>query len=356
MATPDPDISQPLLAWYAREARTLPWRSNPTPYAVLLSEFMCQQTQIATAIPYFHRFLEQWPTLSDLAAAEEDAVLKAWAGLGYYARAKNLHRCAKAAVAQGGLPDSASELRALPGIGPYTAGAIASIAFGERAPLVDGNVERVLSRVDGRLDDPRSTVGKKALWARAEQLQFELPVYAHPGDFNQALMELGATVCTPRNPRCDACPLVAVCKGQSEPLRYGKKKRRTKVVPVQAVAGLCRHDGGWLLGRRPPGSLLPGLWEPVGAPLEGDASPAAVLKQAFLERANVVVAIGDALGEVQHVFSHRRLTTRVFAVSIVSGDPRLGPPYTDLQWPVEPGVLALSKLAQKVLALDPSHR
>ena len=169
-------------------------------------------------------------------------------------------------------------------------------------------------------------------------------------------MELGATVCTPRNPRCDACPLFAVCRGRSDPLRYGKKQRRTKVIPVRAVAGLCRHGGGWLLGRRPPGSLLPGLWEPVGAPLEGDASPTAVLKEAFLKRAGVVVAIGDSLGEVQHVFSHRRLTTQVFAVSVVSGDPKLGPPYTDLQWPPEPGELALSKLAQKVLALDPSHR
>lgn len=356
MAETVPEFTRPLLDWYRHEARVLPWRSDPTPYKVLLSEFMCQQTRIDTVIPYFHRFVERWPTLGDLATAAEEEVMREWAGLGYYARARNLLRCAKEASDHGGLPDSSVALRRLPGVGPYTAGAIASIAFGERAPLVDGNVERVLSRIDGRTEDPRSTVGKKALWARAEQLQADLPVYAHPGDFNQALMELGATVCTPRNPSCETCPVGPVCVGRSDPYAYGKRVRKQKVQVIQAVAGLCLHEGGVLLGQRPAGSLLPGLWEPVGAPLQPDDNPTEVLGEAFLLRTGLTVEVGELLGEVRHVFTHRRLTTRVYAVETLRGTVQCGEPYTDLRWPKQSGDVALSKLAQKVLALGPMRR
>ena len=203
-----------LLRWYDGNRRDLPWRAAEgkalDPYHVLLSETMLQQTQVATVIPYFHRFLQRFPTLRSLADADEQEVLRLWQGLGYYSRARNLQKAAQVICRdfEGTLPCTATALLSLPGVGPYTAGAIASIAFGQRAPILDGNVQRVLCRLDCIRTDPRDPPTRQHLWDRAEQILPDRRL----GDFNSALMELGATICTPRNPQCLLCPVRSHCQ------------------------------------------------------------------------------------------------------------------------------------------------
>jgi len=310
---------------------------------------MLQQTRVDTVIPYFHRFQKRWPTLAALAEATEDEVLEAWSGLGYYARARNLLRCAQAAAAQG-LPSDPSALRALPGIGPYTAGAIASIAFGVPAALVDGNVERVISRLDARDADPRSGPGKRALWARVEALH---AVHTgHPGDLNQALMELGATVCTPRAPRCDACPLASACMGRARGVAESLPRKAKKKPPkaVYSVAGLLYRGGKLLMGQRPKRGLLGGLWEPIGTDVDQEDDSVAALRDAFEDRCGLRVTVGPMCGEVVHVFTHRKLTCRVYVVDFVGGEVQCGDRYVDLRWS-DGGDVALSTLARKIIAL-----
>lgn len=343
-----------ILEWYGREARDLPWRRDPSPYHVLLSELMLQQTRVETVVPYFERFVARWPTLEALAAADPEDVLHAWAGLGYYSRARNLLACAVAAVARGGLPSDPAALRELPGIGPYTAGAVASIAFGVRTPLVDGNVERVLCRLDGRDDDPRRE-GRAALWDRAGALLDAIPADAHPGALNQGLMELGATICTPRAPRCTACPISEDCVGRAsgEPERWPRKVAKAPPRPIHGVAAVVRGDGGFLLGRRPAG-LLGGMWEPIGCEHDtGDDLLA--LTDAFRDRVGVSLVGCRYLGDIVHVFTHRRLTCAVFAAT-VSGEPRAVDHYPEVRWVVDPAAVPLSALAHKMLALDRSPR
>ncbi|MCO4745615.1 MAG: A/G-specific adenine glycosylase [Proteobacteria bacterium] len=331
-----------LLGWYDANARDLPWRQAPTPYNVLLSEMMLQQTRVDTALPYFHRFLDRWPTLADLAGATEEQVVEQWAGLGYYRRARFLHRAAVAASDLGGLPNTVDELRKLPGIGPYTAGAIGSIAFGLVTPLVDGNVERVLSRVDDRGADPRSKDGRRELWGRAT----ELVDPERPGDSNQALMELGALVCKPRNPNCPSCPWETLCTGQYRATELPKKAPRKKPVPIREVAAIVRGPGGWLLGRRPTGGMLAGLWEPLRVtPHDGEGTlPAA--ERALLEGAGLRGHANAIVGSIVHVFSHRRLTLDLVAVE-ATGAPTAGT-YADARW-TSPEDVALSSLAKKAI-------
>lgn len=347
---PMPDLAADLLAWYDTHRRTLPWREEPTPYRVMLSELMLQQTRVDTVIPYFHAFLERWPTLSDLAAADEDEVMTAWAGLGYYRRARNLLAAARQAKEEGGLTGDPKALQGLPGIGRYTAGAIASIAFGTVTPVVDGNVERVLSRLDGCEDDPTTTAGKRAYWARAGQLVSE----ERPGDFNQALMELGALVCTPKAPDCDACPWATPCvaRAQGRQLELPNKRKKKKPVPVSGVSGLLRVDGGWLVARRPAEALLGGLYEPPSALVEAGADLEAAVVDAFRERLALDVRVRRRLGDVVHTFTHRKLTRTVFAVDVVGvGEPRAVRVYDDVRV-LHPGdAIALSTLARKTLAL-----
>jgi len=240
-----------LLAWYDGNKRDLPWRRDLDPYRVWLSEIMLQQTRVAAVLEHYRRFLQRFPTVEKLAAAREASVLAAWSGLGYYRRARLLHSAAKTIVAEyaGKLPTSAEELRDLPGIGRYTATAIASIAFGEPVAVVDGNVERVLERVQGR-----SLAGKE-FWREAEGLLRR----SRPGDFNQAMMELGATVCLPTRPNCLACPVVELCASRGELTRPAKKPRQKK---REIHYALARRNGSVLLVRRPKvASLMPGMWE-----------------------------------------------------------------------------------------------
>lgn len=341
-----------LLSWYDRAHRRLPWRSEPTPYRVLLSEFMLQQTRVDTVIPYFERFVTRWPDLNALASASDEDVLSAWAGLGYYRRARSLLAAARAAAGQGGLPRTAQALQELPGVGPYTAGAIASIAFAQPAAAVDGNVERVISRLDARHEDPARAAGKRAIRARVLDLQPS----DRPGDFNQALMELGATVCTPRRPTCPLCPWRETCQAHAQGIaeELPNKAKKKKPVPIADVSGLLRLDGGWLLARRPAGARLGGLWEPPSGPAAEDESPEHAVVRVFAERVGVAVAVQAHLGQVVHVFTHRRLTRQVFQV-VPQGvaEPRaaIGTAYDAATIAPDGALPALSKLALKTLAL-----
>ena len=244
-------ISQKLLAWYEQHKRQLPWRADRDPYRVWLSEIMLQQTRVAAVLEHYRRFLARFPTIQKLAAAREASVLAAWSGLGYYRRARMLHAAAKYVVKEcaGRFPQTSTELRALPGVGRYTAAAIASIAFNEPVAVVDGNVERVVSRVQGK------RASGEELWAAAESWLDR----AHPGDFNQAMMELGATVCLPRLPQCQLCPLANRCATRGE-------LKDATAVPAQKKCeihfGLARRgDEVFLVQRSREHSLMPGMWE-----------------------------------------------------------------------------------------------
>jgi A/G-specific adenine glycosylase len=261
-------FSQRLLDWFAFEARDLPWRNDRSPYRVWLAEVMLQQTQVNTVVPYYERFLGRFPTVKALAAAPLEDVLKLWEGLGYYSRARNLHAAARQVVAQHGgqIPDSFEALLALPGVGRYTAGAVASIAFGQNVPAVDGNVRRVLARAFAVREDVSRSSTQRELEALAQRL---LPP-EQAGVFNEALMELGATVCTPRAPDCDRCPLRDLCRahaaGEQASLPVKRPRKRTPHYDV-AAAVTVGQDGRVLVAQRNADDMLGGLWEfPGGKP------------------------------------------------------------------------------------------
>ena len=252
-----------LTAWYARAKRPMPWRTAPDPYRCWLSEIMMQQTTYAQALPYYRRFLARFPDVQTLAAASEPAVLKCWAGLGYYARARNLHRAAKMLAADG-WPSGAAAWAKVPGVGPYTAAALASVLDGERVPVVDGNVARVFARYWLLEDDFRKQPARERLAGRLAREMFAPRRRIAPGDLNQAMMELGALVCTPRTPNCAACPLRKDCQARKEnrqadfPVRPARKP-----VPVRQATVTVASDGKGrvLLVRNDAGGLMKGLWE-----------------------------------------------------------------------------------------------
>lgn len=314
-------IAPSLLGWYDANARVLPWRSPPgtpppQPYRVWLSEVMLQQTSVVAVAPYFARFVERWPTVEALAAAEDAEVMAAWAGLGYYARARNLLACARAVAARSGaFPQSEAELRRLPGLGVYTAAAVAAIAFGQRAAVVDGNVERVVARLLA-LADPLPGA-RKAIRALVDQIT----PGDRPGDFAQAMMDLGATICTPRGPRCDLCPLAAVCQGRSAgaerfPVRAGKAPRRQRRGQAFWIE---RHGRVWLV-RRPGKGMLGGMrslpddgWSAQG---DGHGTPP-------------VAGEWQPLGQVGHPFSHFDLDLQLM---LYSGDRMDSLDHNDGEW------------------------
>jgi A/G-specific adenine glycosylase len=268
------DLRHALLAWYNAHRRDLPWRRDAGPYRVWLSEIMLQQTRVAAVIDHYSRFLQKFPNVQTLAAAREASVLAAWSGLGYYHRARRMHRAAKLIARQreGILPRTTEEWCMLPGIGRYTAAAIASIAFGEAVAVVDGNVERVLDRMFG------ATEGREAAWQRAESLLER----QRPGDFNQAMMELGATICTPRAPQCPICPLRKWCtsRGAKDALPQPTRKRK------QLAYGVARENGSILLVQRPANaSLMAGMWElpPVSDAQRNGDEPLTTLRHAITD-------------------------------------------------------------------------
>lgn len=344
-------LSEPLLAWYEAVKRDLPFRRTRDPYAIWVSEVMLQQTRVDTVVPYFERFLSRFPTVLHLADAELDDVLPLWSGLGYYQRARQLHRAARAVRDEhgGSFPRDAAGLRTLPGVGAYTAGAIASIAHGERTPLVDGNVARVLARLFAVTEEVRSAKGQRLLWALAARL---VPARS-PGEHNQALMELGATLCTPQKPRCEDCPVAASCAAQREGRQaelpvVGKSKAPEAVALVAVV---LRAGGRVLLGKRPPKGLFGGLWEPPMVP----AADAESAREALVGLGLPLPAALVAKGSARHVLSHRVFSLEVLAAELPEGVPPRAAQtgtYETLDWhlPDDPRV-ALSTLAKKVLRL-----
>lgn len=305
------NIATAVVTYYATARRDLPWRRSRDPYAIWVSEIMLQQTRVQTVIPYWERWMARFPTVTALAAADLDDVLAAWAGLGYYSRARNLHAGAQAVAARwaGAVPKRADELRHVPGIGRYTAGAIASIAFGERTPLVDGNVARVLARVEAIAIDIKSTAGQRVLWTNATELVGALDDRYAPGDLNQGLMELGATVCTPvaATLRCEICPVHTLCEaartGRQDQLPVIAKRKRVQELPVLTRSALWLATGDQLvLARREPKGLFGGLWElPQGDDLTDIA------------RALDVTAFDrEPIAHHQQVLSHRRLRLAVY--------------------------------------------
>ncbi|HEY0626508.1 MAG TPA: A/G-specific adenine glycosylase [Allosphingosinicella sp.] len=301
------DAANALLGWYVVDKRSLPWRAEPgqqtDPYRVWLSEIMLQQTTVAAVKPYFDKFTRRWPTVEALAAADEAEVMAAWAGLGYYARARNLIACARAVAAAGGVfPDTEAALLKLPGIGRYTAAAIAAIAFGRRAVVVDANVERVVSRL---------FAVKQPLPGAREQiyaLTGSITPDTNSGDFAQAMMDLGSAICTPRDPKCLLCPVAAFCaaRAEGEPTRYPLKAAKRPRPRKEGIAYWLQHEDHVLLVRRPQKGLLGGMlalptgpWEAAAQPGDGAPAPAA----------------WDEAGAVEHVFTHFALTIRLLCAN-----------------------------------------
>ncbi len=340
-----------LLAWYAQQRRTLPWRDHPDPYAIWVSEVMLQQTQVETVIPYFTRFLARCPTVAALAAAPLQDVLKLWEGLGYYSRARQLHRAAHVVVADcgGALPRTAAALARLPGCGSYTAAAVASLAFGEPVPAVDGNVLRVWCRFRAITDDPRTPTVRRAATAALAPVLRRVP----PADFNQALMELGALVCRPRAPTCLVCPLAPDCAAcqQGRTAELPARVVRAPTPHYEVAVGVLWHAGRLLLGQRPAGGMLGGLWEFPGGKRQAGEPLTATLVRRFAAETGLAVTPGSVIGQVRHAYSHFRITVSAFACTVAAAPP---PPTTlAVRWvtPAEAAALPLGRAAQRLLAL-----
>jgi len=343
-------LRQNLLAWYRAHARPLPWRDRPDPYRVLVSEMMLQQTRAGAVMPYYRRFVARFPDVVALAAAPLDDVLAAWSGLGYYRRARQVHAAARQIVDRHGgeLPRDPTAIRELPGVGPYTAGALRSIAFGEPEPVVDGNVARVLARLLAIAGDPRAARVRRLLWDAAGTLLDP----RHAGDFNQALMELGATLCAPVHPDCPRCPWRGDCRarreGRQAELPSPSPRPRTRAVQAAAVA--CGRGGKWLLVRR-SGRLLGGMWELPG---DGQGNDPERLAMALRRQHRLHAEIGERIGEVRHAILDRRIRLVVYRGTLVR-PPRETARGTGWRW-VRPGralagEVPLSAAGRKALRL-----
>lgn len=325
-------FSEPLLDWYAEHARQLPWRGHPDPYLVWVSEVMLQQTRVETVIPYFNRWVTNFPTISDLAKAEQQDVLKIWEGLGYYGRARNLHKAAQLVMAEygGELPRDIRSLKKLPGIGRYTAGAIASIAYGMDEPALDGNVSRVLARYFNLTEPIQSPEGKKALWSLATR---NLPP-GRAGEYNQALMDLGAMVCTPRDPKCVNCPLSLGCQAYRLGLQLERPVPVSKnpIPHVTVTAAVIKCGDRVLITKRPQNGLLGGMWEfPGGKQLPGE-DLASCLQREIMEELAVEIQVGSEAGVYQHAYTHFRVTLYAFNCSLVNGREPQPEQVDDLCW------------------------
>ena len=309
-------VAAELLEWYGREGRDLPWRQGRDPYRIWLSEIMLQQTTVAAVIGYYQKFLENFPTVEHLASAPQEAVIDLWAGLGYYARARNLHAAAKMVSEEfgGQFPQRVDDLMQLPGVGRSTAGAIAALAFEQRAAILDGNVRRILCRLFALQQLPRSSAAEKQLWHWAELLTPAERVH----DYTQAIMDLGATVCVPRNPLCGQCPLQGLCQAhklgleQQLPLRQKNKPAPTR----REAALLLECNGRYLVRRRPASGLLGGLWEFPTISLPDEESTEQQLK--LLMQDFSVSGELQTLGHINHIYSHFRLDLKLFRLPVAA--------------------------------------
>jgi A/G-specific adenine glycosylase len=316
-------IHEALLGWFSRTARDLPFRRTQDPYRIWLSEIMLQQTQVKTVIPYYERFLRKLPTIRSLADAKLDTVLKLWQGLGYYTRAKSLHKAAHFIVDRHGgrFPQTFEEILALPGIGRYTAGAIGSIAFGLRKPVLDGNVIRVLCRWYAVQENPADTKTREKLWHIAEEL---LPA-KHCGDWNQSLMELGSEICTPTNPLCNQCPVSEFCvafeKGLQDALPLRIKKKTAPHYTV-AIAVIINEEGKLLIDKRRPEGFLGGLWELPGGKKKSNETFKQAVQREVLEETGMQVEAVKKLCIVKHAYSHFSVTLHAYLCKPLSDKAR----------------------------------
>ncbi len=297
----------------------MPWRESSDPYRIWVSEIMLQQTQVDTVIPYFERFIAQFPTIEALAKTSQQAVLKAWEGLGYYARARNLHRAAQVLFARGdrSLPTGYEELKRLPGLGDYTAAAVASIAFGEAVPVVDGNVLRVIARFRGLEDDIALPKTRRDIFAWLEPVIAREP----PSLFNQAMMELGALVCRPRNPSCHACPLRLRCVAYRDEKTHvlPVKGKRAPVPHYDIAVGVIWKKGRILIARRKESAMLGGLWEfPGGKRQSAETWPQALVRE-VREETGLQVGVGLPYCTVDHAYTHFKITLKAFYCDYISG-------------------------------------
>ena len=340
------DTGRMILLWYQKNKRDLPWRHTHDPYAVLVSEMMLQQTTVDTVLRYYDAFMARFPDAAVLAAADESDVLHAWQGLGYYRRARNLHRAAKMIAQDGAFPDTYDAVRALPGVGPYIAGAVMSIAYDAPYPAVDGNVQRVIARIFGLHGDVTRPAVRRDIEARVKAM---MPP-GHAGDFTQALMELGALVCRPKAPDCPACPVRDACAarrdGNAEMLPVKAEKRRPVVVPLWAVVVVS--PGAVLMEYRGESGLLARMW---GVPLlerTGDTPPDVHV----CDLLGIDAGRGRVIGRVTHVFTHRRWDMDVVVYTLDDA------PDTPLSWAAwdKLGELAIPTAFKKVLDVVQKHR
>lgn len=324
-------INTDLIGWYQVFARDLPWRRTTNPYAIWVSEIMLQQTRVETVIPYYTRWMDELPTLGSLVSADQDHILKLWEGLGYYRRALNLHKAALMIMDRfdGFLPKDIKSLESLPGIGRYTAGAISSIAFNQPSPILDGNIKRVFTRLFNISTPLQTSETEKMLWRIAEDLLPE----NNPGEFNQALMELGALICLGKIPVCDRCPLRDDCLAFQYHLQGDLPVRKEKSPPrhLQVTAAVIEKDGRFLLAKRPPEGLLGGMWEFPGGKQENNETLPETLEREIKEELDATIKVGKHLGTYYHAYTHYKVTLHAYRCRLVS--EKLNMIYhTDLAW------------------------
>jgi A/G-specific adenine glycosylase len=342
-----------LCRWYRANHRDLPWRRDADPYRIWISEAMLQQTRVETVIPYYERWLHHFPDIASLAAANEQDILKLWEGLGYYSRARNLHRAAHTLMADhdGRLPQTAIALSALPGIGSYTAAAVASIAFGEPVPVIDGNVRRVMARILAIGIDPRSRPAEATILATLTPLLNQ----ADPAEANQALMELGAMVCLPRNPRCANCPVPPDCRAHCE-LRTDELPIRKSHPPTphhDVAIALIERRGRLLLIRRPTEGLLGGLWELPGGRITASSDAPRELPGLVKAKTGLDILVGAPLPLVDHAFSHFSVTLHPWRCEVRGGRLRTSQPSRPYRWAThgETAALPLPRAIVKVVEM-----
>lgn len=319
-----PGFAEALVAWYTHNHRDLPWRDTDTPYHIWLSEVMLQQTQVATVIDYYHRFLKKFPSIQSLAKAPLDDVLKLWEGLGYYSRCRNLHKAAKIVMKdhKGRFPDTLEEAMALPGIGQSTAGAILTFAYGIPHPLLDGNVKRVLSRLYNIDQDPAKTDITKQMWTYSADL---LAQTKDPFSFNQAIMELGATLCTPKEPGCLLCPVRAHCDAAAIGVQHERPvKTKKKPTPHHHIGvGVIWNEAGQvLIQQRPAEGLLGGLWEFPGGKQEADEPIEITVFREIQEELGIGVMVDEKIAEVKHAYTHFKVTLHTYHCRYQGGEPQ----------------------------------
>jgi len=324
-------LQKALLGWYKANKRQLPWRETKVPYRIWISEVMAQQTQIDTVIPYFERFLQRFPDIETLAEADLQDVLKLWEGLGYYSRARNMHKAAKLILEKynGCFPRNYEEILALPGVGKYIAAAISSIAFSKPHAVLDGNVKRVLSRLTCSEKSINDSKSQKYYQKLADTL---LDTH-NPGDYNQSLMELGALICKPANPFCVDCPAKQYCCAyqKNSVTDYPKKIKREKVPTYNIVIGVIRKDGKLLITKRKEEGLLGGLWEfPGGKIQKGESGEIACIRE-IREETSLNVKIDKYLTHVRHAYSHFKIEVDVYICDYIHGDVNLSCP-VDYRW------------------------